>query len=221
MISGPSSLCGSQRSRRRGAAVSTGAENTILAFVALAAVALAIQTIGIIATLLVARKAARNVREEMEHYRSKVMPIIQRAQEVVEKVAPKVESAAEELSAITTRLREQTAEVQLAANDIISRTQNQVGRVDHMVTAVFDRVERAGAFVSGAVSKPMRQLSGFIASFRAVVDTLRESDGGHRSRPPRTAPHYSNVEPFVEPVVEPVEPVPPVSPEESPTIIRP
>lgn len=216
MISGPSSLCGSRYSRRRGAAVSTGAENTILAFVAVAAVALAIQTIGMIAMLLVARKAAKNLRQEMEHYRSTVMPIIQRAQEVVEKVAPKVETAAEELSAITSRLREQTAEVQLAASDIIARTQNQVGRVDHMVTAVFDRVERAGVFVSGAVAKPMRQLSGFIASVRAAVEALRESDGRHRSRPRRaTAPGPVVASGLV------VEPVPPSAPADEPTVIRP
>jgi methyl-accepting chemotaxis protein len=163
----------------RGAAVSIGIENTILAFVAIAALALAVQTIGMIAVLLVARKAARNLRDEMEQYRSSLMPLILRAREVVQNVAPKVEAAADELSAMTTRLREQTAEVQDAASDIIARTQRQVGRVDSILSSIFDRVERAGSFVSDAVAKPMRQLSGVIASVKAVVDTLRDSESGH------------------------------------------
>lgn len=159
--------------------MSTGVQNTILAFVAIAALALAVQTIGMLAVLLVARKAAKNLREEMEQYRSSLMPLILRAREVVQNVGPKVEAAADELAVITTKLREQTADVQVAANDIISKTQRQVSRVDSMLSSIFDRVERAGTFMSDAVSKPMRQLSGVIASVKAVVDTLRDPEGSH------------------------------------------
>lgn len=176
--------------------MSIGVENTILAFVAIAAVALAVQTIGLIAVLLVARKAAKNVRDEMEEYRSSLMPLIQRAREVVQNVAPKVEAAADELSAITTRLREQTADVQVAATDIIERTQRQVGRVDHILSSIFDRVERAGTFVSDAVARPMRQLSGVIASVKAVVDTLRDPEGGHAVH---DAYRYPDAEPAAPP----------------------
>ena len=69
--------------------------------------------------------------------------------------------------------------MQVAAKDIIARTQRQVGRVDQMLSSIFDRVERAGTFVSDAVAQPMRQLSGVIASVKAVVDTLRDPEGGN------------------------------------------
>lgn len=187
--------------------MSISVENTMLACVAIAALALAVQTIGMIAVLLVARKATKNMREEMEQYRSSLMPLILRVREVVQNVAPKVEAAADELAVITTKLREQTADVQEAANDIIARTQHQVGRVDHILTSIFDRVERAGTFVSDAVAKPMRQLSGVIASVKAVVDTLRDPEGGHTVHdayrypdgepvaPPRPAGTSSNMRP--------------------------
>lgn len=174
--------------------MSAGVENTILAFVVIAALALAVQTIGMIALLLVARKAAKNMREELEHYRSSVSPLLLRARDVVQHVAPKVEQAADELAVITAKLREQTAEVQVAANDIIARTQHQVGRVDSMLTTVFDRVERAGVFMSDAVARPMRQLSGLIASVRAAVDSLREP-ATINQRPPQSAHRYPDVEP--------------------------
>lgn len=167
-------------------------QNTMLAFVAVAALALAMQTIGMLVLLLVARKAANNVRKELEEYRSTLMPLILRAREVVQTVAPKVESAADELSAIASKLRAQTADVQAAADDIIGRTQRQVGRVDHMLSSIFDRVERAGTFMSDAVARPMRQLSGLIASARAVVETLRDPDARH-SHPPRP---YTDGEPL-------------------------
>lgn len=173
----------------------TGVDNTILAFVAIAALALAVQTIGMVAVLLVARKAARNLREEMEQYRSSIMPLILRARETVLNVAPKVELAAEELAAVSTKLREQATDIQSAANDILARTHTQAGRVDHMLTAVFDRMERAGAFMSDAVAKPMRQLSGVIASVKAVVETLRESNSRRHPGPPPGVPDYDGREP--------------------------
>jgi len=174
--------------------MSVDVQNAMFAFVAIAALALLAQTIGAIAVLMMARKAAKNLRNEMDHYRSTLMPILERAREVVENVAPKVETAAAELAVITTRLREQTADIQTAANDIIARTQRQAGRVDHMLTAVFDRVERASTFVADVVAKPVRQLSGVLASVKAVVETMREP-APHRY-PPTQDSRYPDGEHF-------------------------
>jgi methyl-accepting chemotaxis protein len=175
--------------------MSVDVQNAMFAFVAVAALALLMQTIGAIAVIVIARKAAKNLREEMEHYRSTLTPILERVRDVVQHVAPKVESAADELAVITTKLREQTADIQAAANDIIARTQHQASRVDHMLTAIFDRMERVGSFVSEAVAKPMRQLSGVIASIRAVVEHLREPQGAPRHAAPASA-HYHDGEPY-------------------------
>jgi methyl-accepting chemotaxis protein len=176
--------------------MSSDVQNTILAFIAVAALSLLIQTVGAIAVIVMARKAAKNLRNEMEHYRSTLTPILERAREVVEHVAPKVETAADELAVITTRLREQTAQIQTAANDIIARTQRQAGRVDQMLTAVFDGVERASTFVSEVVSKPVRQLSGVLASVRAVVETMRQP-APHRY-PPAGGSRYPDGDQFHE-----------------------
>ena len=53
--------------------------------------------------------------------------------------------------------------------------------------SVLDRVERAGSFMSDAVARPMRQLSGLIASVRAAVETLRGPDAV-----PTRVPHYTD-----------------------------
>lgn len=155
---------------------------TILALVAVAALALLLQTIFLVAALVIARKAARSVREEMEQYRSSIMPIILKARDLIQNVAPKVEQSANELAAITRSLRAQTANIEAAANDIIGRTQRQVGRLDSMLTSVFDRVERAAGFMTDAVTKPMRQLSGIIASVRAAVEALRSTEVPHHAQ---------------------------------------
>ena len=152
-----------------------------LILTAVAAGALALQTIFMIVLAVIAMRAIKKMREEMEHYRSvvapivdKVAPIIDKTREVVDNVAPRVEEVSEQLTTISRSLREQTADIQIAATDIIDRTRRQATRVDSMMTSVLNRVEKAGELVSDAVAKPMRQLSGLIASIRAAVETLRE-----------------------------------------------
>lgn len=161
-------------------------QNTLLAFVALAAVALLVQTIGVLVLLLIFRKAAKNLRQEFQQYRAALLPAIDKTREIVESISPNVEKAAQELAIVASRLRQQTAQFQAAADDIIGRTQSQVGRADRMLTSVFDRVERASVFVSGALSGPVRQVSGLIASAKAVVETLRDPEP-HGVRAPRHA----------------------------------
>ena len=162
---------------------------TILALVAVGALALVLQTIFLVVLATVLRKGVRSLREEMAEYRASILPVVSsieavvtRTRELVERLAPKLEDAAGELAAMTRSLRAQTADIQRAADDIIARTQRQAGRVDGMLTTVFDGVERAGTFVAETVQKPMRQLSGVIASVKAVVETLRGPHGAQPSR---------------------------------------
>jgi hypothetical protein len=159
-----------------------------LALTAVAAGALAIQTIFMIVLAVMARKAIRTVREEMEHYRSHVIPVIDKTREVVENLTPKIEQISTEVSAISKKVREQTADIQVAANDIIARTRKQAARVDGMTTNVLNRVEQAGTFVADAVAKPMRQISGLIASVKAAVETLLEPEVPTRRTAPRVVP---------------------------------
>jgi len=164
-----------------------------LVLVAVAALALLLQTIFLIAIVILARKAVRSLREEMEHYRSTVTPVIEKTRDMVERVAPQIEEAAGELNTIARTLHAQTADIRMAADDIVDRTRHQVNRIDGMLTAVFDRVERAGTFMSDAVAKPMRQLSGVIASIKAAIESLRGVEAepqrsahvGQSSAPPR------------------------------------
>ena len=74
---------------------------------------------------------------------------------------------------LTRALRDQTADVQAAADEIIARVRRQASRLDTMLSSVLDAVDRASAFMADTVAKPMRQLSAFLASAKAVVESLR------------------------------------------------
>jgi len=144
----------------------------ILAVVALAVLLQAIMMVGILVTL---RKATRSMKEEIEDLRSSIMPIISNTRELFVRVAPRIEETAIDLAAMAQGLRKQTEDVQASATEVLERLHRQTARVDSMITRVFDAVDRATGFVTDAVAKPMRQLSGILASAKAVVESLRSA----------------------------------------------
>jgi len=152
-----------------------------LAFIAVAALALILQTIFLIVLATTISKSARSALEEIENMRSAVMPVIYNAREMITRVSPKIEEAADELTQLTHSLRAQTADVQAAASEVIDRVHRITARLDGMASTVLDNVERAAEFMSETVAQPMRQITGVVASVRAIVDALRNVDDSPRS----------------------------------------
>ena len=169
-----------------------------LALLGAVVLAIVLQTIFLIAVVVVARGAVRSIREELEEYRSNIMPIVEKTRAIVENVAPKIEGAAADLAAISKSLRAQTANVQFAADDIIERTRAQVSRIDGILSTILDRVEKVGVYVSDMVSKPMCQMSGMLASVKAAIESLREAAPGKPPAAPQPQPQPQPSDVFFE-----------------------
>jgi uncharacterized protein YoxC len=146
-----------------------------LVFIAVTALAVLMQAIILLLIYVAVRKTANSVREEVEELRSSVMPILDTTRDLVSRVAPRIEEATTDLAEIVYGLRKQTAQMESAATEIVDKVRSQTNRLDKMFTGVLDSVDRAGAFVADAVSKPVRQISGLLASLKAIVESLRNS----------------------------------------------
>ena len=94
-----------------------------LVFIGIATLALVLQTIFLIMLAVAVRKSSCSALEQIESMRSSVMPIIYNTREVINRLSPKIEEAADELTALTRSLHAQTADMQLAANEVIGRAQ--------------------------------------------------------------------------------------------------
>jgi methyl-accepting chemotaxis protein len=158
-----------------------------LALVAAVALAMLIQAIVLVAALIALRKLAKSIRDEMEDLRSAIMPVIENTRDLIKRVTPRIMETTTDLAALTRSLRNQTAEVQAAADEIIGRAQRQARRVDAMLSSVLDAVDRAGSFMADTVTKPMRQLSAFLASAKAVIESLRSTQGASRAEANRAS----------------------------------
>jgi methyl-accepting chemotaxis protein len=159
-------------------------ETLLLAFVAVTGLAVVLQAIILLAIYITVRKAARAVRDEAEDLRSSIMPVIYNTRELFARVAPQIESAATDLAAITSGLRAQSAEMQSSVMEILERVHRQSNRLDTMFSGVLDAIDRAGGFIAEVINRPLRQISGIMATVKAVVDTLRPAETHRRPAPP-------------------------------------
>jgi len=158
-----------------------------LALVSAVALAMLIQAIVLLAALVALRKLAKSIREEMEDLRSAVMPVIENTRNLLVRVTPRIEQTTADLAVLTRTLRNQVADVQAASDEIIGRARLQASRVDNMLSNVLDAVDRAGTFMANTVTKPMRQLSALLASAKAVIESLRSTDGATRAQANRAS----------------------------------
>lgn len=156
-----------------------------LIIVAAVALSMLLQTVVLLAILNVLRKSAEAMRQDIEELRIKVVPVVDNVRDLLATNGPRIEAAIVDIAAMSHNLRRQTADVQVAANGIIDRVNKQSIRMDSMLTSIFDGVERATAFMTETVNKPMRQIAGLLASAKAVVESLRND----HPAPPPNDPH--------------------------------
>jgi len=160
-----------------------------LALFGLVALAMVVQAFVLLAAFFALRQAAQSMNKKIEELRSSVLPMIATVRPMIDSsrilfdnVAPKIESASEDVAAIARSLRMQTIQLQSATVEIVARAKGQAGRVDTMLSGVLDSVDRAGNYLAGAVNKPIRQVSALLSSIKAAIESLRTSGPVSRSQ---------------------------------------
>jgi methyl-accepting chemotaxis protein len=154
-------------------------ETILLAFVVVTGLAILLQTIILLAIFVSMRKTVRALRAEVEDLRSSVLPtvfitrdLVINLRELISRLSPKIENAVDDLTGIAHSLRTQTAELQSSASEVVERLRKQALRLDNMIGSVLDGADRAGGYVVESIGKPVRQLSGLLASVKAFVGAL-------------------------------------------------
>lgn len=163
-------------------------DNQTIQFALVVAVAAAfvLQAIVLLAALVVLRKLAKTIRQEIHDLRDAAMPVIDSTRELIARVKPQIETTSEDLAHVARALNVQVSDVQSAASEMLLRARQQADRLDTMFSSVLDAVDRIGVLMADSVTKPMRQLSAFLASAKAVVESLRNPESAPRpvaSRP--------------------------------------
>lgn len=155
-------------------------ETIELVFVAIAALALLTQTFILLALFMAVKKAAGSIKEEVDDIRSSVMPVMQKTRDLVDRLSPSVEQGVTDLAGVARILRAQAAAVEETLTEVLDRVRNETSRIDAMFSGTLDAVDKASAYVTEVVSKPVRQLNGILASIKAIIESLTAPNNGYR-----------------------------------------
>ncbi len=163
-------------------------DTILIAMVAVTGASVLLQSIVLLAIFLALRKGMKEAKNQADEVRSAVVPVLHSSKDLIEttreliaKLEPKLDRAANDLADMVRTTREQSDKIQASVEEINQRVRRQAARVDGMATSVLDGLDRAGHLVNDAVNIPMRRVSGVIAAARAVVDTLRTPAPARRS----------------------------------------
>jgi phage-related protein len=125
-----------------------------LILIAITTAAVLLEAFVLLAIFLALRHTSRTILQHVEELKSTIIPFVDNARGFLERVGPKVEDATSDIADIVAGLKAQAAEV---------------------VSSVLNTVDRAAEYVTDVVNRPVRQISGLMASIRAIVESLRGS----------------------------------------------
>ena len=155
-------------------------QTLLLAFIAVTGLAVLMQAFILLGIYLVVRRTVRTVTRQIDDFRAVLIPLITSTRDLivvtrdaVDRTLPRIENSVSDLSSVAQRLRAQSEEVQITFSELLHKLRAQSQRADSMMTGVLDKVDRASDFVQEKVSKPVRQVSGIIASVKAAYDVMR------------------------------------------------
>ena len=154
-------------------------------FIALTAVAIALQALVLLGIFLSLRKTSAKVDTLTTEMRAHALPAIESAQSLITTTAPKLEEIVSNVHTTTALVRGQVERLDNTVNDIIDRTRLQVIRADELVTRTLDRGEDTTETLQHTVVSPVRQFTGIMqgvsvglgALFRARNRRRRVGDG--------------------------------------------
>jgi methyl-accepting chemotaxis protein len=165
-------------------------ETILTVFVALTAAALLAQAGILLAALLIGRKIALSLREDIEELRNSAMPFIKDTRQLFDRFTPEVEPILKEMvaaapnlkaisadvAALTKKARTQADGIEASAVDALERIRYQAARLDTAVTSLLDDADRIVGFLHSAVSAPARQAAGVLAAAKAIVESFRRPE---------------------------------------------
>jgi methyl-accepting chemotaxis protein len=150
-------------------------------FLAIIAIALVAQAVGVLVSGALAAKLSKKVESLADMIEKKTLPILDKTNQVLHELSPKVQSItqnAEQISyTVRTKVDELAAtvgELNDTVREINGRTRMQVVRVDGIVTDALFATEEISQTVQNGIKAPVRQIAGVIAGFRAGIETLIE-----------------------------------------------
>ena len=157
-------------------------DNLTTVFIAITGAAVLLQACILAAMYLAMRKSSERMEALATEVKTKVLPTVDQAQQIMTELRPRIETIAENLQESTNVVRGQVKRMDATVNDVVDRARLQVIRADELLTRTLDRVEQTSDLVHKTVISPVRQLSGIMQGITVGLEFLfaHRKNGGKR-----------------------------------------
>ncbi len=162
-------------------------DDKLTVFIALTGIAVLLQAGVLLAMYLAMRKTTNDLQALASEVRTKVMPSIDQAHQIITDLRPKLDVIAENVRDTSTTVKAQVQRLDATVNDMVDRARLQVIRADELLSRTLDRVEHTSEVVQKTVVSPVRQISGLMQGITVGLEFLfagRRRNGGGRDRRP-------------------------------------
>jgi methyl-accepting chemotaxis protein len=155
-------------------------QNLLLLFVGLVALAMVTQAIVMIGFAAKAGKAMHDMTEAVQDFKERVTPLIESATEISEtttsilrETAPKVRIIADNLLETSDVVRVSAQRFDSTIADVNIRAQQQVARIDTMVTAALATTVQIAETIQRGVEVPARKIAAVANQARSMFEGIR------------------------------------------------
>ncbi len=142
-------------------------------FIAVAAVAIVIQTVMLVSTLVMLRPVVENLQRMASDLQTKINPILATTTRILEDSEDRIKSIMSDATEITHLARSEAQKVDRVVTDALERARLQVIHADQIVTGTLEAVEETSAKVRRSVWGPVNQMSAMLKGIKVGLDVIR------------------------------------------------
>jgi methyl-accepting chemotaxis protein len=170
-------------------------------YLGIIAITLLVLLVGAILAAVVAAVFVSKLVKRAEHIANtvegKAMPMINKANELVADLTPKIKHISENAEEISNAVRAKVDELSQTVSalnetvrEINGKTRVQVERADGIVTDALEATQEISTTVQNGIRGPVRQIAGVIAGVKAGIETLIERSPFNRTAGARPGRYY-------------------------------
>ena len=147
-------------------------------FIAVAAIAIVLQTVMLVSTLVMLLPAIQNFQRIAADLQAKINPILATTSRILDDSEVRIRSIMGDASEITHLARGEAQKFDRVLTDAIERMRLQIIHADQILTGALEVIEDTGEKVRKSVWVPVSQVSALLKGIKVGLDVIR----GRQSR---------------------------------------
>lgn len=149
------------------------------AFIAVATIALCIQTIVMLSVFIVLRPAAMRMAQIATDFQNRMQPILASTTRILADSEERIKSIMTDTAEITHTARLEAQKVDVVVTESLDKLRVQIIRADQMITNALEATEEAGTKVRRTVLGPVNQISALLKGLKVGLDVIRGNRHSH------------------------------------------